>query len=358
MKRRLRVGFAGCGEVAVEKHMPALAELREVEVVAVADHDPARLAQVHRRFGQPHRYDEVAKLLDHPGLDAVAICLPPCLQATTAMAALDAGKHVWVDPPLGMSLVECDRLIERAGRSPQTVIVGFHMRWHRLVRQARDIIRAGRLGRLQTLRAVWNSPRDDETLPEWRRHRALGGGALVEIAMDHFDLWRYLLQSEIEELSALTMDGKWEDEAAVVSGRMANGTLVSAVLSERANHETEFELGGTAGRLRVSCIRFEGLEYYATSTMPSSAGARLGRLAHFFRELPRALPRMHRAGAYRLSYRDQWRHFVRCVETGAPVESSLDDGRQALSAVLAAAQSTLVRRPVAPRDAPGELTRR
>jgi len=108
----------------------------------------------------------------------------------------------------------------------------------------------------------------------------------------------------------------------------------------------------------VSCIRFEGLEYYATSTMPSSAGARLGRLAHFFRELPRALPRMHRAGAYRLSYRDQWRHFVRCVETGAPVESSLDDGRQALSAVLAAAQSTLVRRPVAPRDAPAELTRR
>jgi hypothetical protein len=55
----------------------------------------------------------------------------------------------------------------------------------------------------------------------------------------------------------------------------------------------------------VSLIRFEGIEFYETMTMPSSARARLGRLAHFARELPRALPRMHKAGDYRTSYRDQ-----------------------------------------------------
>lgn len=138
---RIRLGFVGCGEVAVEKHMPAIAELREFEVVAVADADPARLRYVDARFHVPHRYADLAGLLAHPGLDAVAVCLPPSLQVEASVAALDAGKHVWVEPPLGLSLPECDRLIERARRSPQTVMVGFHMRWHRLVRQAREVVR-------------------------------------------------------------------------------------------------------------------------------------------------------------------------------------------------------------------------
>lgn len=174
--------------------------------------------------------------------------------------------------------------------------------------------------------------------------------------MDHFDLWRYLLDSEIDEVSAVAADDRWEDEAAVVSGRMANGVLVSAVLSERANHDVEFEICGKLGRLRVSCIRFEGLEYYATYTMPSSPAARLGRLAHFFRELPRALPRMRRAGDYRVSYREQWRHFARCIQTGEPVASTLADGRQGLAVVLAAAASTVRGTPVAVRDAPATMS--
>ncbi|HEX2500143.1 MAG TPA: Gfo/Idh/MocA family oxidoreductase [Methylomirabilota bacterium] len=346
MTGALRLGFAGCGEVAVEKHMPAVAELRDIEVVAVADADPQRLDAVHRRFGVPHRYADVARLLAHPGLEAVAICLPPRLQVDAALAAVKAGKHVWVEPPLGLSLGECDRLIDGAAESTSTVIVGFHMRWHRLVQQARDIVRSGRLGPLQSVRAVWNSPRDDDTLPEWRRHRRLGGGALVEIALEHFDLWRHLLESEVEEIFAYSAGDRWEDEAAVVSGRMASGVLVSAVLSERANHAVEFEIAGKAGRLRVACIRFEGLEFYPTYTMPSSARARLGRAAHFLRELPAALPRMHRAGDYRLSYREQWRHFHDAIRTGAPVGATLADGRQALAVTLAAAESTVRRRPI------------
>ena len=137
---------------------------------------------------------------------------------------------------------------------------------------------------------------------------------------------------------------------------MSNGVLVSAVFSERANHDLELEICGKAGRLRVSLIRFEGLEYYPTETMPSSLPARLGRMGHFLKELPRALPRMHRAGDYRVSYCDQWRQFARSIRTGTPMEATLHDGRQALVAVLAAARSAAVRRPVAMREAPSGMT--
>jgi predicted dehydrogenase len=186
---------------------------------------------------------------------------------------------------------------------------------------------------------VWSSPRHRDRLKEWRRHRALGGGALGEPAIDHFDLWRYLIRSEIQELFASTMDDEWDDAAAVVSGRMANGVLLSAVLSERANHDVELEICGDAGRLRVSLIRFEGLEYYPAGAMASGLGARVGRMAHLLKELPRALPRMHKAGDYRLSYREHWRHFCRCIRGGASVDVTLTDGRHALAAMLAAQES-------------------
>jgi UDP-N-acetylglucosamine 3-dehydrogenase len=340
MTARLRVGFAGCGEVSAEKHMPAVAEVPEIEIVAAADVDPARLAYVERRFGTPHRYADAAALLGHRGLDAVALCLPPNEQIQAAIAALDAGLHVWIDPPTGLSLADCDRLIERARRSDRTVMVGFHMRWHRLVEETRAIVQSGRLGELHTLRGTWSSPRRADRLKGWRCHRAEGGGALGEPAIDHFDLWRHVLGSEIAELSALTLDDRWEDASSVVSGRMTSGVLVSAVLSERASHDVELEIAGDAGRLRVSLIRFEGLEYYPAGAMASDPRHRLGRLAHFAKELPRALPRMHRAGDYRTSYRDQWWHFVDCVRHGTPVRSSLDDGRRAVAAMLAALEST------------------
>ena len=178
----------------------------------------------------------------------------------------------------------------------------------------------------------------------------------MEVAMDHFDLWRYLLDSEIEEVFALSMAQRWEDESAVLSGRMANGVLLSAVFSERASHDVELDICGKAGRLRVACTRFDGLAFYPTDTMPGAPAERLARLVAFLRGLPRALPRLHRAGDYRISYREQWRHFLDCIRSGAQAHSTLQDGRRALAVVLAAVESAEIGKPVAVAEARPTLT--
>ena len=132
--------------------------------------------------------------------------------------------------------------------------------------------------------------------------------------------------------------------------------LVSAVLSERANHDVELEICGDAGRLRVSLIRFEGLEYYPGGTMASDPGRRLARLVHFAKELPRALPRIHKSGDYRTSYREQWRHVLDCVRTGAPVQSTLDEGRTALVAMLAGMESARTGQVIVTTEAPRTIS--
>src|SRR6266404_6052113 len=161
-------------------------DVRELEVVAVADVDPERLRSVEARYGIRRVHRDAASLLADREIDVVAVCLPPRLQVAAALAALEADKHVWIEAPVSLSLPDCDRLIAKARASGRQVTVGFHMRWHRLVRQAKEIVDRGDLGTIQTIRATWNSPRADDTLPELRRHRVLGGGALVEVASDHF----------------------------------------------------------------------------------------------------------------------------------------------------------------------------
>jgi predicted dehydrogenase len=352
----IRLALVGCGEVTDEKHLPALRRLGDVSVVALADADAGRLDRVADRFAVPARFPDVHALLEAvPDLDAVGVCVPPAVHAEVAVPALRAGKAVLIEKPLAASLAHCDLLMDEARRASAVAMVGFHMRWHRLVRRARAVIDSGALGRLEAIRAIWYSPRSDTGLPDWKRHRELGGGALVEIGVHHFDLWRHLLATEVSEVYALSRHGARDDEAVVVAGRLANGMLASAALSERASHEIEIEVSGDAGRLRIGCQRFDGLDLYATDETSGMLGPRIRKAADTAARLPGGLARMRRGGDYADSYRAQWRHFVDCARTGRPPASTLEDGRRALQVVLAAAESARRGQPVRVEEAPASI---
>src|SRR5262249_39602500 len=154
-------------------------------------------------------------------------------------------------------------------RTGVPVLIGYHMRWHRLVRQAQAIIASGVLGRIESLRAVWDGHRDDRDLPRWRERRDLGGRSLPETAIDQLDLWRFLLNADVAAVHALSRSGRRDDEAAVLSGSMQNGVLVSAAFSERTSSEIEIEVCGDQGRLRVCCSRVEGLAFYPVELDPA-----------------------------------------------------------------------------------------
>lgn len=343
----LKLGVIGCGQVAEHKHLIVLQHLPNVEVVAAADLDPGRLQLVADRFHIARRYTDYDALLDNPEVEAVAVCVPAQFHAEVALAVMKAKRHLFIEKPLALSLDDCDRLIEGARHTPVKIMVGFHMRWHRLVRQARALIQQGALGDLESLHAVWNSPiRYDGSLPAWRYQRSQGGGALVEIAVHHFDLWRFLLQSEVTEIFAMTRFEQQVDETATVSARMANSVLATGFFSERTGHDSEVYLYGRAGRLRVSCLRFDGLEFFPAASVPGGLQTRLRQLAHLLKELPHGIFNRLPGGEYIASYQAQWRHFIESIRNDTPVECTLEDGRRALQVVLAAVESASRGRPV------------
>ena len=196
----LRLGIVGCGWVALDRHLPALAHVREVTVVALADVDPDALARTAALAPAARRFSSAEALADDPTVEAVAVTVPPAAHVEVALAALARGKHVLVEKPLAPSLEEADVLVAAAEASPCKVVVGFNFRRHRFVQRTRAMIAAGELGDVTCIRSVFTNdvPLDDAA--RWRGSRALGGGGILDRAVHEIDLWRYLLADDVAEV--------------------------------------------------------------------------------------------------------------------------------------------------------------
>lgn len=352
----LRIGLAGCGEVTEHKHLPGLMQLAaDARVVAVADPDLKRAQRVAERYKIPHAFSGLDQLLANQDVDVVGVLTPPAFHREVAEAAMRAGKHVLIEKPIALRMEDADALIATAERSGVRALMGFHMRWHRLIRRGAEAMRVDAVGAVESIRGCWNSPRGDTGTPAWKHHREEGGGAMVEIAVHLFDLWRYLLNDEIEEVFATSRHGVRDDENVNITAVMRSGTIASAQVSERTAHNIEVEVCGSEGRIRIACQQFDGFEQLARQETSGAIGPRLRQLKQFARELPGGVASMRRLGDYGDSYREMWRHMIACLRDGTDPECTLEDGRKALRAVLAAAAADTVRRPIRLAKAPGEI---
>jgi myo-inositol 2-dehydrogenase / D-chiro-inositol 1-dehydrogenase len=346
----LGVGVIGCGWVAENGHLPALARIPDADVVALADPDPARLNSLEGRFTSARRHPDHRNVVDDPAVDAVVVCVPTRLHVEVARAAAEAGKHVLLEKPPALTLGEWDRLAGAVQAAGITLMVGLNMRWHPPFRALRDLVRGGAVGRVRgVLTLLANDIYERPDPPSWRRERRQGGGALMEMGVHHLDLWRFLLDEEIEEIFAVA---EGDDDSLAVSARMGSGVPVSALFSQRTVLVNEVGIYGERGYVRAtphSPPRQLGLAH-----KPWAIGARAA-------DLRAAMPLAHvlrirrLGGFYVASFVDQWRHFIDAVKNGSPVEVGIDSGRRLLQATLAAAAAASDGHPVACSHAPAGL---
>lgn len=345
--KTIRLGIIGCGRVAEERHFPALQHLPDIQVVAAADIDTDRLNSIADRFAIEQRFNDYRTLLVHANIDAVGILTPTQSHAEIGLAALEAGKHVMVEKPLALNLAECEQLIAHRANSSCKVVVGLNLRWHRLLRRACKFIQNGNLGRIKAIHSVFTHHRSGENAPYWHRKRDFGGGIVFNEAVHHFDLWRYLLQSEVEQIYSFTRPSSYyEDETLVTSACLSNGTLATGVFTLKTSPTNEVEIYGENGRLYLSLYRFDGFEFFSHTTYPGNITDRLKKFMLELLKLPQAIPIMRRGGDFAVTFYDLWQHFIDCINRDGAPRCTLEDGKRALQISLAAIESASSRRPV------------
>ena len=216
---RIKIGVIGCGRAAEKLHLPALQKMTDAEVVALADVDKTRVAALADRFGIKERYTDYRELLERSAVDVVAVLVPAQFHVPAALAALDMNKHVFIEKPLALTLDDADRLIARAQQSDRKTVVGFNLRKHRLIEKLRKFVLDGAVGEIEAIRSCWTSAiRYRCELPDWRNSSELGGGALFEIGVHHFDLWRFLLDSEVAGIHIISKAKNGLDETVMCVG--------------------------------------------------------------------------------------------------------------------------------------------
>lgn len=343
----LKVGIVGCGRATEELHLPILQHLKGVEVMALSELEIDRLNRVADRFGIKRRYMQYNDLLNDPLVKIVAVCVPGAFHTEVVLSAIDAGKHVFVEKPLSLRLDDADQMVKRAAETSLRCTIGYNLRSHRLVREARRIIQSGKLGSIEMVRTVWTAGfHYNRPLPAWRYRRADGGGALFEIGTHHIDLWRFLTGSEVKTIYADSRSQLFEDQTSVITARMFNDVLVSSSFCQHTSDSNDIEIFGRKGRLFFSCYRADSLSIFSTSDYAGGAGIRLKKIAQIVSKFPSLIKAGLQGGDFMCSYRTHWRSFIDSILRNKPLPCTFEDGRRAVKVVLSAIKSDELGQPV------------
>lgn len=336
----IRLGIAGCGRGTRVHHLPALSRLREFRVTALADPDGGRLADLAGRHGIPGRCRDHRELLRRDDVEAVAVVTPTASHREVARDVLHSGRHLLLEKPVSLDLGEADDLLAAAAAAPGVVLLGFNARWHPLAAEARRIVRSGVLGALRGVQSTYTHHHPGGSAPPWHRDLSLGGGVTFNDAGHHLDLWRHLTGEEILEVGARSLSrGEHPDDTTVLSALLTGGAAGAALLSYSTAPVSRVEVFGTAGVLELDLYRYDGLSLRSAAAYPGSAVTRIRGFASSLRRLPVAVRAAGGGGLFESSYLAMWRHFARCIRGTELPGCTLEDGRRALAAVLAARAS-------------------
>ncbi len=340
--RPLRCALLGCGHGAVHLHLPVLRGLPEIELAALAEPDPERRAAAVDLVPGARGHASYEEAIEAGDIDAVVVALPNPLHGPAARAAFERGLHVYLEKPIATSVEEARTVVAAWRESGRVGMAGLNYRFGPLQQRARSELAAGRIGRVVAAQTVFSTPVRE--LPEWKRQRATGGGALLDLAMHHLDLACWLLDESPAAISCALRSDRSEDDTATVQLTLDDGRTVQILAALSAVDADRIEVYGTEGRMVVDRYRSDRLEVHP----PSLAGVRLRRLVHAAGALtsPAYWARKVTRRSPEPSYWRALAAFAGAARTGREVSPDLLDGLRSLWLVESAEEAAATHRTV------------
>ena len=272
MADKIRLGIIGANihrGWAPRAHLPAIVASPEFELTAVCTTRQESAEESRAKFRARLAFDDWHKMLDHPDIDAVAVVLRVPSHYEPTMAALNAGKHVYTEWPLGRNTAEAQEMAELAQAKGVRNMVGLQARAAPALLYAKELVESGYVGEVLSCHVS----RIQEGLLErtsdrsWQRDKDMGANTLTITCGHTIDALRFVV-GDFSNVSAVvsTQAREWlevdtQQKVAVtspdnilVSGKLANGGVASVHVASNpwAGSGYRMEIYGRDGTLAVS----------------------------------------------------------------------------------------------------------
>lgn len=237
----IRLGLLGCGSFAQRRILTALAETTTIKAVCIQKRDLAEAKAIAEKFGIPSAVNTREDLLRHPEVEAVFVATPNHRHAEDAVACAEAGKPTLCEKPLAPTVAEIEQMMAAFKTHSVPLLVGQSLRFKPCVEKAKEILKRGALGELQSIHAYFTILVPKEN---WRHRKAYGGGVLQDIGVHLIDLIQNIAEEKIVSVQA---NGQLDDTDETVSAvcELASGVPVSFECSFEKDYSSGFEVLGT-----------------------------------------------------------------------------------------------------------------
>ncbi|MGY2258045.1 Gfo/Idh/MocA family protein [Pseudomonas sp. SDO55104_S430] len=272
-------GFMGRAHALAFRNVSAAFELPfTIRLAALADADPTRAQACAQAWGFEQAYDDWQRLIDDPRVDLIAITTPNHLHYPMAMAAIAAGKPVYCEKPLSVSLEQSNAMHLAARNAGVVTRVGYNYQHNPIIGLARELILSGELGEIVSFQGEFSEDfmADPASPWSWRCEAGHAGGALADLGSHLLAMARYLI-GEVEavcaqlqtvhgqrpatagsqELRAIAVDD--QVHALLRFTRGTSGTFSSSWLKHGYKNHLSFEISGTRGTLSFDQERLNEL---------------------------------------------------------------------------------------------------
>jgi myo-inositol 2-dehydrogenase/D-chiro-inositol 1-dehydrogenase len=329
---KLKLGVIGTGRIG-KVHIATLVQsVPQAEVVAIADIDLNSANETAKAFGITSVYNNYMDVINHPEVEAVVICSPTDTHARYIVDASKAGKHIFCEKPVDLSIEVIKGAIDAANEAGIKLMIGFNRRFDPNFSKIRQLVAEGKIGEPHILKITSRDP-----APPPAKYSAVSGGMFMDMTIHDFDMARYITGSEVTEVytkASVLVDpeiGKAGDvDTAIITLTFANGAIGVIDNSRKAvyGYDQRVEIFGSGGMALADNNYPENHRYF------SGDGVHGSLPLNFFMD------------RYLEAYANEMKIFCDAVINNLPLPVLGYDGLMSVVIAIAAKKSHLEHRPV------------
>jgi len=265
--KKLGIALLGLGSYSEHQLAPALQLTEHCELRGLISGTPHKIKTWKKKYNiadkNIYSYDTLSKIADNPDIDVIYVVTPTGTHLKFAQQSANAGKHVWCEKPMAMTVKECQNMIDVCKKNNVRLAIGYRMQHEPNTQTVIEYAKSKPYGKINKIVTKAGYAGGSPSADNWRLSKAMGGGALYDMGVYPINGARYA-----SGLNPISVSAKHENTRPKVFTEVDETTNLILQFENGLIAECETSVGKNFNILRVNCEK----GWYELSPMQSYSG--------------------------------------------------------------------------------------